>query len=158
MDTKKNKDTIVVTGYFGAPTEETARRIADERGSRLVVIDDEIAAADGRSIKRICMMEGEHSYRNKEFEMLEVFAGSGNVLLCGDGVLYDDMCREIIEECTLVIAGEGMSLDELWEGAKAFADSTYHAFMMFGSDEEKRVAFDKLIERQKKLFKGESND
>lgn len=158
MDIKKDNKTVIVTGYFGAPLRETAEAIARDEGRELVVLDDEIAAADGRSITRICMLEGEHSYRNKEYELLQTLTDSGKVILCGDGVLHDDMSRELIEGYRLVIAGSDMSEDELWEGALSMADTTYHAFMKFGSDEEKREAFAGHTARQKILFEGEKND
>ena len=158
MDKNNKKKTVIVTGFFGSPAEETARILSRDRNLPLVILDEEIEAADGRSVKRICMTEGEHSYRNKDFEMLEAFAGKECVILCGDGVLHDDMSRELIADCELVISGSDMSPDELWNGAKAVADTTYHAFMLFGTEEEKRTAFDKLLERQKILFKGESDD
>ena len=146
---------IFVTGYFGAPIRETAERIADEKGYELISLDDEIERADGRSVLRICMMMGEHEYRNKEYELLStivsdaesaaagsavdvqnaggtsserdvenassagaagnaraaeavVSAGSATkaaenastknvVILCGDGVLHDELSRDIIK-------------------------------------------------------------
>ena len=71
--------------------------------------------------------------------------------LCGDGVLHDDMSRDLITSHELVIVGNDMSCDELWENAKTIDDSC-HAFMHFGSEEKKRAAFDDLYERQRVLF------
>lgn len=199
---------IFVTGYFGAPIRETAERIADEKGYELISLDDEIERADGRSVLRICMMMGEHEYRNKEYELLSTIvydaesaaagsavdvqsAGGANsakdvenassagaagnakaagavvsagiakaaenantkntVILCGDGVLHDEMSRDIIKKHSLIIVGDDMTRDELWENAGSIKDS-YHAFMHFGSDESRRKAFDELYERQRKLY------
>ncbi len=199
---------IFVTGYFGAPIRETAERMADEKGYELISLDDEIERADGRSVLRICMMMGEHEYRNKEYELLStivsdaesaaagsavdvqsaggtssakdvenassagtagnakaagavVSAGSAKaaentstkkaVILCGDGVLHDEMSRDIIKKHSLIIVGDDMTRDELWENAGRIKDS-YHAFMHFGSDESRRKAFDELYERQRKLY------
>ena len=44
-----------------------------------------------------------------------------------------------------------MSREQLWENA-LLCDDTCHAFMYFGSDEQKREAFFRLYERQKILF------
>ena len=167
---------IIVTGYFGAPIVETARKLAAAEGLDYLSLDEEITKRDGRSIKRLVMMNGEHGYRNQEYEVLQELCGSeaepdapagveactdsGLVIACGDGVLYDDDSREIISHHELVIAGEEMTTDELWENAKAIEDS-YHAFMAFGTEEEKRAAFEQLIERQRNLFaqvRGEGSD
>ena len=170
---------IIVTGYFGAPIEETARKLAAAEGLDYLSLDEEITKRDGRSIKRLVMMNGEHGYRNQEYEVLqelcgveeeeadtdaqageaepdapvggETCTGAGIVIACGDGVLYDDDSREIISRHELVIAGEEMTTDELWENAKAIEDS-YHAFMAFGTEKEKRAAFEQLIQRQRNLF------
>ena len=153
--TPKATDLIVVTGYFGAPIEETARQIAESRSFALVSLDDEIVRRDGRSILRICMLEGEHSYRNKEYEILDILAKApspgGIVVWCGDGVLHDDMSREIAMRGELVIAGEDMSEEELWQRARLTGGS-YHAFMAFGTEDEKREKFHHLYDRQKLLF------
>lgn len=148
-----NAEFITVTGYFGAPIEETARKTAADLNLPLVLLDNEITKRDGRSIQRLVMMNGEHAYRNKEFEILKELseAGKSVVVACGDGVLYDDDSREIIMRGKLVIVGGSMNADSLWESAKAVTDS-YHAFMSFGTNDEKRLAFDKLLQRQQCLF------
>jgi len=145
---------IIVTGYFGAPIEETAWKLATDKGLDYISLDEEITKRDGRSIKRLVMMNGEHGYRNQEYEVLQELcdtAAAGLVIACGDGVLYDDDSREIALGQELVIAGEGMTTEELWENAKAAEDS-YHAFMAFGTEDEKRASFEELIRRQKILF------
>lgn len=147
---------IFVTGFFGAPLLQRAQQLAEEHGLPLISLDEEIEKADGRSVRRICMMMGEHEYRNKEYEALKKLTEgetpqSGAVVLCGDGVLHDDMSRELITAHTLIVLGGDMSCDELWENAKAIEGST-HAFMHFGTEETKRAAFDDLYERQRVLF------
>ena len=99
------------------------------------------------------MMNGEHGYRNQEYEVLcELNADpAGCVIACGDGVLYDEDSREIALANELVLAGLDEDADTLWARAKADED-TYHAFMHFGSEDEKRQSFDRLIERQRALF------
>lgn len=145
----------IVTGYFGAPVYAKAEKLALDKGIQLLSLDREIEKRDGRSIKRIVMMVGEHGYRNQEYEVLKELADSGRecVIACGDGVLYDDDSRAIILDGKLVIVGEDLSKDQLWEEAILQQDS-YHAFMAFGTDEEKRKAFDAFIDRQKILFGG----
>ncbi len=156
---------IFVTGYFGAPIRETADRIASSKGRSVLDLDSMIEEKDGRSIARLCMMGGEHAYRNAEYEAVnELQEAAGGectpgqtseqalpVVACGDGILYDDDSRAVILQHELVIAGEDLPLEELWERAKA-DEATYHAFMKFGSDEEKRAKFEEHHARQKKLF------
>ena len=150
-----NANLIIVTGPFGAPVIETARELAAQYGLPLVDLDKEIERRDGRSIKRLVMMNGEHGYRNQEYEVLQELAeeGASCVVACGDGVLYDDDSRRIILENRLVIAGEGLSEEALWRTASECKDS-YHAFMSFGTAEEKRAAFGDLIRRQRAMIEG----
>lgn len=145
-----NRKFIFVTGFFGAPLLQRAQQLAEEHGLPLISLDEEIEKVDGRSVRRICMMMGEHEYRNKEYEALKNISQDA-VVLCGDGVLHDDMSRDLITSHELVIVGNDMSCDELWENAKTIDDSC-HAFMHFGSEEKKRAAFDDLYERQRVLF------
>lgn len=158
------KNFIFITGFFGAPLMQRAQQLAEEHGLPLLVLDEEIEKADGRSARRICMMMGEHEYRNKEYEALKRITECtlektaedktpvfGAVVCCGDGVLHDDMSREIIESHELIVIGGDMTIDDLWESAKTIKDST-HAFMHFGTEEQQRAAFEKLYERQRVLF------
>ncbi|MBQ4596522.1 MAG: hypothetical protein IJB14_06065 [Firmicutes bacterium] len=158
------KKLIFITGFFGAPLLQRAQQLAEEHDLPLISLDEEIEKADGRPVRRICMMMGEHEYRNKEYEALkkltecalEEAAGdetprSDAVVLCGDGVLHDDMSRDLITSHQLIVLGGDMSCDELWENAKTIEGSC-HAFMHFGNEEEKRAAFDDLYERQRVLF------
>ena len=160
------KELIFVTGYFGAPIKEEAGRIAAGKGWQVCDLDARIEETDGRSIARLCMMGGEHAYRNAEFEEVgriceQAEAGSseaagdaaeaGLVIACGDGILYDDDSRALILEHQLVIAGEDQPLEELWERARK-DEKTYHAFMKFGTEEEKRVKFEDHHRRQQDLF------
>lgn len=156
-----NNNIIFVTGFFGAPIMQSAQHLAESRGWQLINLDAEIEKADGRSVRRICMMMGEHEYRNKEYEAIKKIADTNNgsdksnekgiIVCCGDGVLHDDMSKELIIQHELVIAGADMTCDELWENAKN-TENSYHAFMHFGSEKEKHAAFAELYERQRALF------
>lgn len=152
-----NRELIFVTGYFGAPIREEAQRIAACKGWSVLDLDHEIEVKDGRSIARICMMGGEHAYRNAEYEMVEALCEGGRtkdealVVACGDGILYDEDSRRLILQHDMVIAGEELSVEQLWEHARQ-DESTYHAFMRFGSEEEKREKFEEHHRRQAILF------
>ena len=145
---------IFVTGYFGAPILEEARRIASCKGWEVLGLDARIEESDGRSIARLCMMGGEHAYRNAEFEEISRLceAADSLVVACGDGILYDDDSRGLILRHELVIAGEDQPLEELWERARQ-DETTYHAFMKFGTEEEKRTKFEEHHARQQALFR-----
>ena len=148
------KNLIFVTGFLGAPIEETARQIADDKGYDFLSLDDEIVKEDGRSILRICMMMGEHEYRNKEYEMLQKIADSDRnnlVICCSDGVLHNDMSQSIINEHTLIIVGRDMSCNQLWQNASE-SESSYHAFLHFGTEKERREAFNSFYERQCEFY------
>lgn len=151
-----NANLIIVTGCFGAPVREAALALSQARGLPFVDLDKEIENRDGRSIKRLVMMNGEHGYRNLEYEILQELSDKGLscVVACGDGVLYDDDSRDIIRKNELVFAGADLSESQLWENASACQDS-YHAFMSFGTEEQKRAAFNDLIRRQRSLIEGE---
>ena len=156
----ENNKFIFVTGFFGAPVKEIAEKIAAEKHARLISLDDEIEKADGRSVLRICMIMGEHEYRNKEYEMLQkLTADAGetrtdsdvSVVVCSDGVLLDDMSAEIIKNHDLVIVGRDMSCDELWKNAESVSGSC-HAFMTLPDMAARHTAFNELYERQTQLF------
>lgn len=146
-----------VTGYFGAPIRAAAEEIASRKGRPVLFLDDMIEKRDGRSIRRICMAAGEHGYRNLEYELTEELISGGPakdggpVIACGDGILHDDMTRDLIRQHTLVIAGSDMDPEALWQQARQDAD-TWHAFMMFGTEDEKHRAFLAHHARQKQLF------
>lgn len=173
---QKSNNLIIVTGFFGAPIEETSKALASERGLVCLSLDALIEERDGRTVKRLVMMNGEHGYRNMEYEVLKELAeihsvstsltessteptsievsgysATPIVIACGDGVLYDEDSRKIIAGGELHIVGGDMDSDALWAGALADID-TYHAFMSFGTDDERREAFEALLQRQRRLF------
>lgn len=149
--TYKNSPRIFVTGYMGAQTRELAEKIASELKYELIDLDAEIEKLDGRTIQRICMLMGEHEYRNKEYEMLQSLKDrEGIVVLCGDGIIFDDQNREVLEANTVVLADAGADIDTLWERAKDQKGLPY-AFMNFGG-EERKEKFVELYEQRKEIY------
>lgn len=149
--TYKNSPRIFVTGYMGAQSRELAEQIAAELGYEMIDMDAEIEKLDGRTIQRICMLMGEHEYRNKEYEMLQSLKDrEGIVVLCGDGIIFDDQNREVLEANTVVLADADADIDELWERAKDLKGLPY-AFMNFGGDERKEK-FIELYEQRKDIY------
>jgi len=149
--TYKNSPRIFVTGYMGARTRELAEAIAAELSYELIDMDAEIEKLDGRTIQRICMLMGEHEYRNKEYEMLQSLKDrEGIVVLCGDGIIFDDQNRQVLEANTVVLADADADIDTLWERAKDLKGLPY-AFMNFGGDERKEK-FIELYEQRKEIY------
>ena len=150
--TYKNSPRIFVTGYMGAATRQLAEQIAAETGYELIDMDAEIEKADGRTIQRICMLMGEHEYRNKEYEALQSLkAREGIVVLCGDGIIFDDQNREVLQDNCVVLADADTDIDTLWERAKDQKGLPY-AFMNFGGDERKKQ-FTELYEQRKDIYR-----
>jgi shikimate kinase len=150
--TYKDFPRIFVTGYMGAATRELSEQIAAETGYELIDLDAEIEKADGRTIQRICMLMGEHEYRNKEYEMLQSLKNrEGIVVLCGDGIIFDDQNREVLADNKVVLADAGTDIDILWERAKDQKGLPY-AFMNFGGDERKKQ-FAELYEQRKEIYR-----
>ncbi len=150
--TYMNSPRIFVTGYMGAGTRALAEQIAADTGYQLIDLDAEIEKADGRSIQRICMLMGEHEYRNKEYEMLQSLKDrEGIVVLCGDGIIFDDQNREVLEVNTVALADADTDIDILWERAKDLKGLPY-AFMNFGGDERK-AQFIELYEQRKEIYR-----
>lgn len=154
--TYKNTPRIFVTGYMGADTRTLAEKIAAETGYEMIDLDAEIEKADGRTIQRICMLMGEHEYRNKEYEMLQELKNrEGIVVLCGDGIIFDDQNREVLEANTVVLADADTDINILWERAKDLKNLPY-AFMFFGGNERKQQFLD-LYEQRKDIYKSLAN-
>lgn len=124
------KDKIYVTGFIGSRRKQLAQELADKYGCEYIDIDGRIEASDGRSIKKICMTDGEHGYRNKEYEVLKSLESeSGFVAACSDGIVLDDMCADILKRGTVYIADEELDIETLWEQALS-DDKIPYAFLM----------------------------
>lgn len=110
-----------------------------------VALDQEIEAKDGRNVRRIAMMMGEHEVRNKEYEavkyLLERLEISGNgqpgcgfMVACSDGIIMDDECLSLLAQGRVVIADETLTPEELWAQAKKDPNPAY-AFLFSTEDE-----------------------
>ena len=149
--TYKNSPRIFVTGYMGSDTRALAEKITAELNYEMIDLDAEIEKADGRTIQRICMLMGEHEYRNKEYGMLQSLKDrEGIVVLCGDGIIFDDQNREVLQDNTVVLADADTDIEILWERAKNLKNLPY-AFMFFGGDERKQQFID-LYEQRKEIY------
>ena len=148
----KKAPRVFVTGFLGSDRHAAAEKLAAELSYRLIDLDREIEKKDGRSVQRICMMMGEHEYRNKEYELLETLALQDEIVVCcGDGIIFDDMNREILENNQVVIADADLSPEELWENAKGLTNSVY-AFMHQTDEVMKKEKFMELYRQRKDLY------
>ena len=121
---------------------------------KAISLDTYIEETDGRSIKRICMTMGEHEYRNKEFEALQAIiqgedSAQGLVVACGDGILLDEMCEELLrKEFTIFLDPPPASL---WEAAKNDTSIPY-AFMYEPDLEKRQAKFEELYNIRRPIY------
>ena len=149
----RNYPRIFVIGFAGSDRRGAAEKLAKELNYQLIDLDQEIEKEDGRSIQRICMMMGEHEYRNKEYEMLEKIKNQEKiVVICGDGIVLDDMNRQILERNGVFVADAEKSAQELWENAIRDQEHSPYAFMHQGDDQQKKEKFMDLYEQRKSLY------
>lgn len=121
---------IYVTGFIGSNRKQLARNLAEQYGYEYIDIDKRIEATDGRSIKKICMTDGEHGYRNKEYEILKELENKVDfVAVCSDGIVLDDMCAEILKKGSIYIADNNLTIEQLWQQALQDKEIPY-AFLM----------------------------
>ena len=133
---------IFLTGFMGTGKTSVGREVARRLGRRFVDVDDEIVAAQGRSIEAIFDSDGEDEFRRIERERLaEVCRRDEQVVSTGGGVPEDDGNRRIMEENGFVVLLEArtdtlrrrLRLDAQGGGPPAVRP------MLKGSDPMKRI-------------------
>ena len=160
----ENSQRYYIIGDIGAERREAGRKLSQKLGCELLILDDEIERLDGRNVKRLCMINGEHAYRNHEFEVLSKLDDANCklgcaknevypdrlVVVCGDGVVLDEMSLEIIKKGKAVFIEE--DIDVLWERAKN--DDTVPYAFMYGDDEiKKEKLFREMYEMRLPLYR-----
>lgn len=141
IKTNPRPDKVFITGFIGSNRLDAGKRIAHSLGYKLLVMDDLIVEKDGRPLRKLIMMMGEHEYRNKEYQILEEYEKEkGFVMVCGDGIVLDDMCLDILKRNPTLFVDEPINL--LWARAKN-DDSILYAFLQ---DEDKDRAFGKFCD------------
>ena len=132
-------DKIFLIGFIGAPTASVGEKISKELGYDFFILDKLIEEKDGRSIKKIIMMMGEHEYRNKEYEILKEYSQKNSfVMAIGDGALHDDMNMELLKSNPTYFIEE--PLDSLWKNI--LNKKNHHYAFLY--DENREIAFDKF--------------
>jgi len=136
-----NPNKIFITGFIGSDRLSLGEKLSKRFGYPLLVLDDLIVERDGRTLKKLIMMMGEHEYRNKEYEILKEYDSKEHfVMVCGDGVVHDDMNLDILKRNPTVFMEE--PLEVLWSRAEK-SDAGLYAFL-YDSDKEK--AFHKFLD------------
>lgn len=152
------KNIIFVTGFIGSDRVGLARQLADEKGLEFVLLDQEIEAKDGRSVRRIAMSMGEHEVRNKEHEALkdllerEAIADRGGgterhgfVVACSDGIILDDECLSLLVQGQVVVADEALTPQQLWEQTKSDPNPAYAFLSAFLSEEDEAEQYQRYL-------------
>jgi len=104
---------LFIIGYIGSDRMRVGKEAANLLGYELLVLDDLIVKKDGRPLKKLIMAMGEHEYRNREYEILETYSKKkGFVMVCGDGIVLDEMCITILKDNPTLFVEEPLEL--LW--------------------------------------------
>lgn len=204
---KYEMERIFVIGYMGTPRRQYAEMLCQKLNQEILEknqvpvelplfqhldMDSEIERLDGRTILRLCMTMGEHEYRNREYELLSKLSDPAFdmgiakeeeyprslVISCGDGILLDEMCMEILKkyaeksnytvdlncEDVSVLSGfdknniedSGVillsaTLEDMWQAAKLDKALPY-AFMHTGTEEARKSKFEEIYTARKHLY------
>ena len=146
---------LFVIGFIGSRRMERGEELARELGYQLLDLDRMIEERDGRSLKKLIMMMGEHEYRNKEYEVLkELEDQQGFVLVCGDGIVHDEMNLAILKREATIFVEEPLEI--LWERVREKADGLY-AFLHDSDRERARIKFMEFYQLRLPLYRGASS-
>lgn len=113
---------IYLVGFMGSGKTTVGRQLAAELGWTFADLDEDIEAAEGRSISDIFATDGEAAFRRIESEALgarvrKIRCGAPTVLALGGGAFAQEQNREIVR-------GNGVSIwidcpvELLWERVK----------------------------------------
>jgi shikimate kinase len=156
------KNIIFVTGFIGSDRTGLARRLAAQNNMEYVDLDQAIEAKDGRNVRRIAMMMGEHEVRNKEHEaakeLLELTSPvdggkqqgqKGFVVACSDGIVLDDECLSLLGQGQVVIADADLTPEQLWGKAKADPNPAYAFLSASLPDEDEGEKYQRFLDLYK---------
>ena len=146
---------LFVIGFIGSRRMERGEELARELGYQLLDLDRMIEERDGRSLKKLIMMMGEHEYRNKEYEVLkELEDQQGFVLVCGDGIVHDEMNLAMLKREATIFVEEPLEI--LWERVREKADGLY-AFLHDSDRERARIKFMEFYQLRLPLYREASS-
>ena len=111
---------IYVIGFLGADRIGAATKKSEELGLPLYDLNKEIEKRDGRSVRRMVIMMGEHELRNKEYDTLVAILGE-----LGETALPDTVDPDMPPVCSRCAATEAEAeLAAAIDPEAAFAEGT----------------------------------
>ena len=100
-------DRLVLVGMMGSGKSTVGRLVARRLGWRFVDLDEEVAAAGGRSIVALFAEEGEAAFRKREATCLAASladdAGGPAVIAAGGGVVSEPANRSLLGQAATVV-------------------------------------------------------
>jgi shikimate kinase len=101
---------VVLVGPMGAGKTTVANLLAEAWGVPVRDTDDDIEAAEGRSISHIFIDDGEDHFRVLEAKAVaEALSGHDGVLALGGGAVLDEQTRSRLAEHRVVFLRVGLS-------------------------------------------------
>lgn len=153
---QKKPERVFVMGYIGSNALSQGEELSKKLGYRLLILDRLIEERDGRTLKKIIMTMGEHEYRNKEYEIIKEMEGEkGFVMVCGDGVVHDDMSMSLLKNQYTLFAEEPVEL--LWERIQDDKSGLY-AFLHQEDRESARKTFMEFYQFRLPLYREASGE
>ncbi|HHU16776.1 MAG: shikimate kinase [Anaerovoracaceae bacterium] len=114
---------IFLIGYMGSGKTSVSKILSKLTGFRYIDMDYEIEKAESMSVRNIFMKYGEHEFRNKEAELLDVICNvtSAADIMAGEKITAQKNTTKAnkynafvnIKEPLIVSCGGGIILDEL---------------------------------------------
>lgn len=110
MSQSRTRPRLVLVGPMGAGKSTVGRVLASQWGTTYRDTDDDVEAADGRSISDIFVEDGEEHFRVLEKKaVLDALAGHDGVLALGGGAVLDPETRHALTGSTVVFLNVGLS-------------------------------------------------
>jgi len=89
---------IFLVGFMGTGKSTTGQALARLLGWDFIDLDEQIVAAEGRSIQRIFAEQGEAYFRGREADLLASLRGRSRlVVACGGGTYAQESGRRLID-------------------------------------------------------------
>lgn len=114
---------LFLIGYMGSGKTSVSKILSKLTGFRYIDMDYEIEKAESMSVRNIFMKYGEHEFRNKEAELLDVICNvtSAADIMAGEKITAQKNTTKAnkynafvnIKEPLIVSCGGGIILDEL---------------------------------------------
>lgn len=110
MSQSRTRPRLVLVGPMGAGKSTVGRVLASQWGTTYRDTDDDVEAADGRSISDIFVEDGEEHFRVLEKKaVLDALAGHDGVLALGGGAVLDPEASHALTGSTVVFLNVGLS-------------------------------------------------